>query len=136
VNHHGSTLRNLAPRAALALCLLPLAASAADGTIHFTGAIVGAPYEMRVDARPGTLVHRVTSHATEIRFLRQEIDAPSASVRVDALGEQPLAIAFIDALGRTTPLAPRSERSIGQDGGVLSMAAQSGGIALVTVRYD
>ena len=81
-------------------------------------------------------VHRVTSHATEIRFLRQEIDAPSASVRVDALGEQPLAIAFIDALGRTTPLAPRSERSIGQDGGVLSMAAQSGGIALVTVRYD
>ncbi|SFO33810.1 hypothetical protein SAMN05443579_102487 [Variovorax sp. PDC80] len=120
----------------LALCLLPLAATAADGTIHFTGAIVGAPYEMRVDARPGALVHRVTGRTMEIRFLRQEIDPPSASVRVDTLGEQPLAIAFIDARGRTTQLAPSSERSIGQDGGVLSMAAQAAAVALVTVRYD
>lgn len=137
MNHHVSTLRNLARPAVLALCLLPLAAQAADGTIHFTGAIVGAPYEMRVDARPATLAHRVTANGTtEIRFLRQEIDRPSASVRVDALGAQPLAIAFVDAQGRTTALAQRSERAIGQDGGVLSLAAQAAATALVTVRYD
>ncbi len=136
MSHHASTLRNLARPAMLALCLLPPATQAADGTIHFTGAIVGAPYEMRVAARPTAFVHRVTGDATEIHFLRQRIDAPSASVRVDALGAQPLAIAFVDAQGRTTPLAQRREWSIGQEGGVLSVAAQAAAIALVTVRYD
>ncbi len=137
MNHHGLTLRNLAHPALLALCLLPPAAHAADGTIHFTGAIVGAPYEMRVDAMPATFVHRVAaSRGTEIRFLRQRIDPPSASVRVDAIGTQPLEIAFVDAQGRTTALAPRHERSIGQEGGVLSVAAPTAAAALVTVRYD
>jgi len=138
---HGSMLRQWALPALAAACLLPSATQAADGTLRFTGEIVGAPYEMHaIDAHPATLGLQVrTGRATRIRFVRQQADRPSASVRVDALDGQPLDIVFADAQGTTTQLARQAEQAIGQDGGVLSIGPggpRAVSAALVTVRYD
>lgn len=124
-------------------CLAPAGAQAADGTIHFQGEIVAAPYELR--AAPAA-DHRVrtagpASAATEVIFLRQQVDRPSATVRVDALGAQPLAVTFTDARARRHVVDAANGQAIGQDGGTLSIrpagAATTGmALAMVTVDYN
>ena len=122
-------------------------AHAADGTIHFTGEIVAAPYSISsAPATPATMAARIgkAGPASEVIFQRQYIDRPSASVRVDALGGQPLELAFTDARGQRHALAPKDARDIGQDGGTLSIRPKGGTTdgtsrvtaALVTVTYN
>ncbi|SCX66807.1 type 1 fimbrial protein [Variovorax sp. EL159] len=120
-----------------------LGANAADGTIHFTGEIVAAPYEMRVVAKAPAVTHRVVAASTtEVVFLRQWVDRPSARVRVDALGGLPLATAFTDAKGHRNTFDPAGEQHVGLDGGTLSIKPQglppAGRMAgaMVTVSYN
>ncbi|MGJ7524174.1 hypothetical protein [Variovorax sp. GB1P17] len=120
-----------------------LGANAADGTIHFTGEIVAAPYEMKVVARPSAVTHRVVAgHTTEVVFLRQWVDRPSARVRVDALGGLSVATAFTDTKGRQNAFDPAGEQHVGLDGGTLSIKPQgkpaAGRVAsaMVTVSYN
>lgn len=123
-------------------------AHAADGTIYFTGEIVAAPYAISAASTttPLTMSTRTgkAGTASEVIFQRQYIDRPSASVRVDALGGQALELAFTDARGRRHAFDPKDARSIGQDGGTLSIRRQDGTTdnasrvtaALVTVIYN
>lgn len=114
------------------------AAHAADGTIYFTGEIVAAPYT--VSAAPATMGTRTgkAGTASELIFQRQYIDRPSANVRIDTRGGQPLELAFVDAQGQHHTLNPKSAHAIGQDGGTLSIrdAAMRTTAALVTVSYN
>lgn len=120
-----------------------LGANAADGTIHFTGEIVGAPYEMQVVASTSSTTHRVASgHTTAVVFVRQWQDRPSARVHVHALGGMPLATTFTDAKGRQSAFHPTGAQPVGLDGGTLSIkllgkppAGQMAG-AMVTVSYN
>lgn len=125
---------------------------AADGTIHFTGEIVGAPYEISSKAAPAPAPvvaaarSKTGSPASQVIFQRQYIDRPSASVRVDALAGRPLELSFIDARGRERAFNAKDSRAIGQDGGTLSIRHPDPGsktaattratAALVTVSYN
>lgn len=124
---------------------------AADGIIHFTGEIVGAPYEISSKAAPAPAPvvvaaarSKTGSPAGQVIFQRQYIDRPSASVRVDALAGQPLQLSFIDARGREHAFDAKDSRAIGQDGGTLSIrhpsskakATTRATAALVTVSYN
>ena len=123
-------------------------ARAADGTIHFTGEIVAAPYEMHLDAHAPapapTVTHRISGAGpiAKLSFLRQRVDRPSASVRVDGLGALPLHTTFTDAQGRKRHFDQAQVQPIGLDGGTLSIAAQgkppTGRVAavMVTVSYN
>ncbi|MET3496686.1 hypothetical protein [Variovorax boronicumulans] len=147
MKHHDS--RVFAALALLSTCMASAAAFAADGTIHFTGEIVASPYEIRsaavqAPALRTTAARRVdgTGPAVEISFLRQDVDRPSGSVSVDALGALPLRTVFTDARGRRHVIDTSKAQAIGQDGGVLSIAAQhkppAGRVAaaMVTVSYN
>ncbi|MDH6169059.1 hypothetical protein M2282_004223 [Variovorax boronicumulans] len=146
MKHHDS--RGLAALALLSTCMASIDAHAADGTIHFTGEIVAAPYEMRIAARvpapAPTVAHgtRGGGPVAELSFLRQYVDRPSASVRVDGLGALPLRTMFTDARGRRHHVDSAQAQAIGLDGGTLSIAAQqrpSAGrvaAAMVTVSYN
>ncbi|QNK67386.1 hypothetical protein [Variovorax sp. PAMC26660] len=120
-----------------------LGANAADGTIHFTGEIVAAPYEMQVVAKAPAVTHRVVAgNTTEVVFLRQWVDRPSARVRVDALGGMSVATAFTDAKGRQNAFDPAGGQHVGLDGGTLSIKPQgkppAGRVAsaMLTVSYN
>ena len=121
-------------------CLAPGGAQAADGTIHFVGEIVAAPYELH--AAPAERRVRTAASTTDLIFLRQWVDRPSATVRVDGLGAQPLAVSFTDARERRHAVDAKSGQAIGQDGGTLSIrpagALPAGKMAgaLVTVSYN
>jgi hypothetical protein len=148
MKHHDRRSRVLATLALLSTCMASIDARAADGTIHFTGEIVAAPYEMRLATHAPvpapTVAHRAsgTGPVAELSFLRQRVDRPSASLRVDALGALPLRTVFTDAQGGQHPFDPATAQAIGLDGGTLSMAAQgqppAGRVAaaMVTVSYD
>jgi hypothetical protein len=107
MTRHDLRSRVLATLGFLLMGAASLGANAADGTIHFTGEIVGAPYEMRVVAKAPAVTHRVVAaNTTEVVFLRQWVDRPSARVRVDALGGLPLATAFTDVKGQRSTFDP------------------------------
>ena len=148
MKHHDS--RVLAALALLSTCMASVDAHAADGTIHFTGEIVAAPYEMRLatahaPAPARTVVHRangVAGPVTELSFIRQRVDRPSGNVRVDGLGALPLSTVFTDAQGRKHQVDATGAQAIGLDGGTLSIAAQGKpavgrvAAAMVTVSYN
>jgi len=116
MKHHDS--RGLAALALLSTCMASTDAHAADGTIHFTGEIVAAPYEMRLAAHAPTpaptVAHRARGNGpvAELSFLRQYVDRPSASVRVDGLGALPLHTVFTDAQGRKHRVDPAQAQAI------------------------
>lgn len=136
--------------AVLAPAIAPTTVHAADGTIHFTGEIVAAPYSISspqasMPATMATRIGKAGATTSDVIFQRQYIDRPSASVRVDALGGQPLQLAFIDAQGRRHTFDSKDARAVGQDGGTLSIRRQGGTTgdsasrvtaALVTVIYN
>jgi len=140
--------RVLAALALLTTCMASIDARAADGTIHFTGEIVAAPYEMRLAAHAPapapTAAHRTSGSGpvAELSFVQQRVDRPSGTVRIDGLGALPLRTVFTDAQGRQHPLDPSQAREIGLDGGKLSIAAlrqpPTGRVAaaMVTVSYN
>ncbi|HEX7866722.1 MAG TPA: hypothetical protein VF555_17330 [Variovorax sp.] len=121
---------------------------AADGTIHFTGEIVAAPYSISsTPTTPATMATRIrkAGSTSDVIFQRQYIDRPSASVRVDALGGLPLELAFTDARGQRHAFDSKDARAVGQDGGTLSIRRQGSSTgdsasrvtaALVTVIYN
>lgn len=146
MKHHDS--RVFAALALLSTCMASIDARAADGTIHFTGEIVAAPYEMRLAAHAPapapTVAHRMSGSGpvAELSFVQQRVDRPSGTVRIDGLGALPLRTVFTDAQGRQHPFDPSQARAIGLDGGKLSIAAQqqppTGRVAaaMVTVSYN
>jgi hypothetical protein len=148
MKHHDHRSRVLAALALLSTCMASIDARAADGTIHFTGEIIAAPYEMRLAAHAPvpapTVAHRTsgTGPVAELSFLRQRVDRPSGNVRVDALGALPLNTVFTDAQGRRHAFDPTKAQAIGLDGGTLSIAAQGNppagrvAAAVVTVSYN
>ncbi|MCR6481031.1 hypothetical protein NU688_33075 [Variovorax sp. ZS18.2.2] len=148
MNYFDRRSRMLASLVLLTPCMASVDARAADGTIHFIGAIVAAPYEMRLAAHalaPAPAVTQRTSGSdlvAEVVFLRQQVDRPSGTVRVDGHGALPLKTSFTDAQGVRHDFGPATSQALGQDGGTLSIAAQSrpsagrGAAALVTVSYN
>jgi hypothetical protein len=150
MKNHDRRSRVLAAMALLSICMASVDVHAADGTLHFTGEIVAAPYEMRLAAHAPapapapTVAHRAsgTGPVAELSFLRQRVDRPSGNVRVDALGALPLRTVFTDAQGRQHPFDSAKVQAIGLDGGTLSIAAQgkppTGRVAaaMVTVSYN
>lgn len=147
MKHHGS--RVLAALALLSTtCMAPVGAHATDGTIHFIGEIVAAPYETRL-AAPMPAVAPAVAHrsggsgpVTELFFVRQHVDRPSGTVRVESMGALPLRTVFTDARGRLHRFEATQAQAIGLDGGTLSIAAQrmppAGRVAaaVVTVSYN
>ncbi|SFM63601.1 hypothetical protein [Variovorax sp. OV329] len=112
---------------------------AADGTIHFVGAIVAEPYEITHAAAPPAIGRIHAGTGSDVVFERQWIDRPSARVSIQSLGAQPLAMAFTDSGGRRRGVAPLGEFAVGRDGGSLSLApmrAPGPAAALLTVAYD
>ena len=146
MKHHDS--RALAALALLTTCMASIDAHAADGTIHFTGEIVAAPYEMRLAAHAPapapTVAHRKSGlgPVAELSFVQQRVDRPSGTVRIDALGALPLRTVYTDAQGRQHSFDPSQAQALGLDGGKLSIAAlrqpPTGRVAaaMVTVSYN
>lgn len=115
---------------------------AADGTIHFMGAIVAGPYELTHQAAaPPTGVIRRGPHG-EVVFERQWVDRPSARVRVSPLGAHAFDLGFTDSRGRKQSVEALGELAVGRDGGRLSLArraspqASEPAAVLLTVAYD
>ena len=146
MKHHDS--RALAALALLTTCMASIDARAADGTIHFTGEIVAAPYEMRLAAHAPAPAPTVANRKSglgpvaELSFVQQHVDRPSGTVRIDALGALPLRTVYTDAQGRQHPFDPSQAQALGLDAGKLSIAAlrkpPTGRVAaaMVTVSYN
>lgn len=115
-------------------------AHAADGVIHFVGAIVAAQYELRSTSKP--LETTKSGHQTHFTFVRQHIDRPSASVRVETPDQRALSTRFADSHGHTRHIDRKNWHAIGQDGGTLSLEVAPAPepraplIALVSISYD
>lgn len=121
------------------LCTPPFAhAERVDGVIHFTGEIVAAPYEIALADRRNAQAAKVAAKGGEVVFGRQYADRPSAQIQVDALGKQTLDMEFKDANGRHHAMRGAQARSIGRDGGTLSVrpCAAARCLAMLTVQYD
>lgn len=118
----------------------PGPASAADGTIHFVGAIVAAPYAFSVLAPPAGTGRLKTDSRSEVVFERQWIDRPSARVAVLGLDGHPIDLAFTDSRGQLRPVSLSEDLIVGRDGGSLSLGrpapGRSNASALLTVTYD
>ncbi len=127
--------------ALLFAAVVPAFSHAADGTIRFSGMIVAPPYE--IHAIPAALPSRPGAQGgnADIEFLSQPTNRPSASVRVDGLGNQPLTVRHTDARGHVTKMASASTYHLGRQGGTLSVASSGNAPgstmgAIVTVTYD
>ena len=141
------SLRRFAAMAGIAwLGGLALGSHAGDGTIHFTGAIVAAPYEVAL-VPPQQQPQRMKATSTgerqaELAFSRETVDRPSARMKVEMARTQAVSARFGDSQGRTQAIDPAQWHAIGQQGGTLSLLAlaqpQAGGpsAALVTLAYD
>ena len=146
-------LRRLAAMAGMAwLGGLALGSHAGDGTIHFTGAIVAAPYQVALvppqqQRHPQQQPQRMKVASTggrqaEVVFVRETVDRPSARMKVEMAHTQAVSARFMDGRGRTQAIDPAQWHAIGQQGGTLSLLAwaqpQAGGpsAALVTVAFD
>ena len=145
------SLRRLAAMAGIAwLGGLALGSHAGDGTIHFTGAIVAAPYQVALvqpqqHQRQQPQRMKATStgeRQAELAFSRETVDRPSARMKVEMARTQAVSARFVDSRGRTQAIDPAQWHAIGQQGGTLSLLAlaqpQAGGpsAALVTLAYD
>ena len=126
---------------ALLLCgVLPAQAQTrpADGVIHFTGEIVAEPYGIAMpSARAANAM--AADKAGDVVFERQNVDRPSASVSVEALGGRTLDMTFMTSQGKREAVSASRFHAIGQDGGTLSIRAHATQVrtaALMTLRYD
>ena len=118
-------------------------ALAADGVIHFVGAIVAAPYEItRPAASTPTPDTVFCGTQGEVVFGRQWVDRPSARLAIRAAGAQAIDLVFIDSVGRRRTVDATGSLAVDRDGGRLSVArpARAAGtgtaLALLTVTYD
>lgn len=133
------------------LGVLAFGSHAGDGTLHFVGAIVAAPYRIAQESRqqqqaqhqPLRLkVASMRGRQAELVFSREVVDRPSAQVRVDTPPAQAVSVRFVDSQGRTRAIDPAHWHAIGQHGGTLSLLASAAPVtgdpsaALVTVAYD
>ncbi len=148
MKRHAVSLRRLAAMACLPwLGGLALGSHAGDGTIHFVGAIVAAPYQIAAVSQqqppqqPRMKVTSLRGRQAELVFSREAVDRPSARVKIDTAATQAVSARFMDSQGRAQAVDPAQWHAIGQYGGTLSLLAAAplaGGpaAALVTVAYD
>ena len=147
--HAVSLRRRLAAMACLPwLGGLTFGSHAGDGTIHFVGAIVAAPYRIAAvlqQQAPQPLRMKVTSmrgRQAELVFPREAVDRPSARVKIDTAATQAVSAHFMNSQGQAQAIDPAQWHPIGQHGGTLSLLASAAPLdggpsaALVTVAYD
>ena len=128
----------------LLAAMSPASVLAADGTLHFVGAIVASPYELTRAAAPAPRpVSAATKPHAEVVFERQWIDRPSASLAMQGAGAQGVELVFVDSLGRRRHAEGNGTIGIGRDGGRLSLKPlpstgreRPATAALLTVSYD
>lgn len=112
-----------------------------SGLVHFTGEIVEGPYQITSPApsSAGDIVRRRRGTPGHLVFERRSTERPSACIGVQAVRDEAVDLAFVDARGRRQAMQAGRLHCIGQDGGMLSVAPRAAGArlaALVTVAYD
>lgn len=138
-------VRTLVVPAILLAAMGTSSALAADGVIHFVGAIVAAPYEItRPEASRPTPDTIIRGTQGEVVFGRQWVDRPSARLAIRPAGAQAIDLVFVDSIGRRRTADATGSLAIDRDGGRLSVArpppasgtASGTATALLTVTYD
>lgn len=112
-----------------------------SGLVHFTGEIVADPYQVTSPAPPSAadIVRSRPGAPGQLMFERRSTERPSACIGVQAVRDEAVDLAFVDARGRPQAMQAGRLHCIGQDGGMLSVAPRAAGArlaALVTVAYD
>ncbi|MDM0071336.1 hypothetical protein [Variovorax sp. J31P207] len=119
----------------IAACLFATAASAAGGSIAFTGAIVPSSYGVVVSpAASGGDGDDPTVRGTELRFVASPSEPRSAVVRIERPDREPVAI----RCGAGMQLASGPSCRMGDQGGSLTLAPPTGpsALAVVITTYD
>jgi type 1 fimbria pilin len=129
LNGHGEWLAGTMFGFALAILSLPCATWAADGTIHFSGAIVEPPFQIATTSvsrvRSTEKIQAISeSSTTSIRFTHAPEEQGGADVALRVV-EGAVAAHFVDAAERTSPENPHGNYRLGAKGGTLSLDRES-----------